>query len=104
MSRHLKINRAKKVRQTIFASITNSFTIFLITIISIESPKITQNTTKTTEAIGRTIPLEVINFKILRFKQAIHLAEVHKDIKDGSKIILCAITKLNFFNTKIGKM
>ena len=39
----------------------------------------------------------MINFEILRFKQAIHLAEVHADIKDGSKIILCEITKCNFF-------
>ena len=50
------------------------------------------------EAIGRTIPLEVINFKILRIKQAIHLAKVHEDIKDGSKIILCEITKCNFLH------
>ena len=35
------------------------------------------------EAIGRTIPLEIINFEILRFKQTIYLAKVHKDIKDG---------------------
>ena len=38
--------------------------------------------------------------KILRFKQTIHLAEVHEDIKDGSKIILCEITKCIFVSGK----
>ena len=44
----------------------------------------------------RTIPVELINFKILRFKQAIQMAEAHEDIKDGSKIVLCEITGRNF--------
>ena len=89
----------KKVCQIIFVLETKSFTLFLITMMSSETAKITQNTTNiahTKEAIGITIPSEVINFQILRFKQAIHLAEGHEDIKDGSKIILYEITKLNF--------
>ena len=65
----------------------------LITMISIETAKIIQSITKTIEATGRTIPLESIFFEILKFKQVIHLAEVHEDIKDGSKIIPCEITK-----------
>ena len=32
------------------------------------------------------------------FKQKIHLSKVHEDIKDGSKIILCEITKQNFLH------
>ena len=77
----------------------NSFTLFLITIISIETTKITQNTTNiahTNDTIGITNPLKVINFEILRFQQAIHLAKVHEDIKNGQKIILCEIAKRNY--------
>ena len=48
------------------------------------------------KAINRNIPSEVIIFEILRFKQAIYLAKVHEDIKDGSKIILCQINKHYF--------
>ena len=79
--------------------------IFII-IISIEIAKITQNTANMVhakEAIGRNIPLVLINFEILRFKQAIHLAKVHEDIKDGSIIILCEITKCNYY-VVIGRM
>ena len=96
MVSHLKIIRTKKACKIIIFLKTNSFTLFLITNISIETAKITQSTSKMIEAIGRTIPLEVINFEILRFKQVIHLAEVHEDIKDGSIIMLCEITKCNF--------
>ena len=98
MFSHIKIIRTKKACQNFFVSKTNSFTLFLITIITIETAKVTQNITKTIEAFGRTIPLDVINFEILRFNQAIQLAEVHEDIKDGSKITLCEITKYNFFH------
>ena len=74
-----------KVYQIIFVSKANSFTLFLITIILCETAEITQNATKTIEAIVRTIPLEVINFKIFRFKQALHLANVYEDTKMDRK-------------------
>ena len=82
---------------------TNSFTLFFITIISIETAKIIQNTANIAHAnkeIGRTIPLEMINLEIWRFEQAIHLAKVLADIKDGSKIILCKITDRNVSHGK----
>ena len=63
---------------------TNYFTLFLITIISIETAKVTTNTGHAYEAI------------VIRFKHKMRLAKVHEDIKDGSKIILCEITQRNF--------
>ena len=89
----------KKACQIISVLKINSFTLFVIIIISIGTAKITQNKANianTNEAIGRTIPLEMIKFEILRFKHTIHLVKVHEGIKDGSKIILCEITKCIF--------
>ena len=37
-----------------------------------------------------------MEFKLLIIKQKEHLSKVLEDIKDGSKIILCEITKRNF--------
>ena len=52
------------------------------------------NMTKTTWV--KPCQKDLINFEILRFKQAIHFIKVLEDIKDGTKIILCDITELVF--------